>query len=328
MPGTWRARSRTVLPWAISLALLVYVFGWATDWERLRAATDAADVPLFLAYATADRLAFFVVWTLLQAMALRRFVADVPVRSVVAVRGGSELIRTISNPLSDAAFFIGLGRLVGGRIEAVLASALVPVLCHFLCMLAIMTLALPTLGPLGENRDVAVTAGAMWLVVLALGVGVRVSHARRFRLPGTAAIRTWLERFPLQSLRPFFLGFVALVVFDVTIQKLASEAFGVSIPWIALAARLPILYLAMTVPTLGNFGTRELAWAALFADYGDRDTLIAYALAVNAVFLVINLALGLVFLPQALQLVTAVQRARREGEPLPEPRLLHDPTDL
>jgi hypothetical protein len=81
------------------------------------------------------------------------------------------------------------------------------------------------------------------------------------------------------------------------------------------------------VPTLGNFGTRELAWAGLFSEYGDRDTLLAYALGTNAVFLVLNLALGLLFLPRALQLLATVRRARSAGEPIPEP-LLHDPTDL
>ena len=147
------------------------------------------------------------------------------------------------------------------------------------------------------------------------------------RFPGAEGVRAWVERFPFAKLRPFLIGFVGLVLFDVTIQKLASEAFGVSIPWIALAARIPVLYVALIVPTLGNFGTRELVWAALFADYGDRDTLIAYALATNAVFLLLNLAIGLLFLPRALQLLAAVRNARREGDELPE-SLLHDPTDL
>ena len=328
MAETAGKRWRHVLPWAISIALLVYVFGWATDWQKLRAAADAAHVPAFLACAAADRIAFFIVWTLLQALALRRFVAHVPVRSVVAVRGGSELLRTISNPLSDAAFFLGLGQLTGGRLDAVLASALVPMLCHFFVMLCMMTIALPMLpGGIAENRDVAITAAVLWVVLFALGVGVRLSRTRGVRFPGAAGIRAWVERFPLAKLRPFLLGFLALVLFDVTIQKLASEAFGVSIPWIALAARIPVLYLALIVPTLGNFGTRELAWAALFADYGDRDTLIAYALATNAVFLLLNLALGLLFLPRALQLLAAVRNARREGGSLPQ-SLLHDPTDL
>jgi hypothetical protein len=321
-------RWRHVLPWLVSIALLIYVFGWATDWASLREAMRAADVPLFLIYASADRIAFFVVWTLLQALALQRFVAHVPVRSVMAVRGGSELLRTISNPLSDAAFFVGLGELAGRRVDAVLGSALVPMLCHFFVMLCMMTIALPFLpGGLDANRSVAVTAGVLWAIWLVAGVGAHLARSRGLRFPGSEGLRDWLDRFPLSTMTPFVLGFVALVVFDVTIQLLASQAFGVSIPWIVLAARIPMLYLALIVPTLGNFGTREVAWAALFAEFGDRDQLIAYALATNAVFLVLNLALGLIFLPRALQLMASVRRARREGQQLPEP-LLHDPTDL
>jgi hypothetical protein len=328
MAGTTGTRWRHVLPWIVSIALLVYVFGWATDWKRLEDAMRAADVPLFLLFASADRIAFFLVWTLLQALALRRFVAHVPVRSVVAVRGGSELLRTVSNPLSDAAFFLGLGELAGRRVDAVLASALVPMLCHFLVMLAMMTLALPFLpGGIGANGDVAWTAGVLWAIWIALGIAALLARRGRVRFPGANSIRDWMLRFPLAKIRPFLLGFVALVLFDVTIQQLGSRAFGVEIPWVVLAARIPILYLWLTVPTLGNFGTRELAWAGLFSEYGDRDTLLAYALGTNAVFLVLNLALGLLFLPRALQLLATVRRARRAGDPIPEP-LLHDPTDL
>jgi len=327
MASSSRIPWRHVLPWVVSIALLVYVFGWATDWKKLYEALNQADVPLFFAFASADRIAFFLVWTWLQALALQRFVTHVPVRSVMAVRGGSELLRTISNPLSDAAFFLGLGELAGRRVDAVLGSALVPMLAHFFVMLVMMTLAMPFLpGGLDANRNVALTAGALWAIWLAAGIGAWLARSRGASFPGSEGIRDWLERFPLSKIRPFLLGFVALVLFDVTIQKLASEAFGVSIPWIVLAGRIPMLYLALIVPTLGNFGTRELAWAALFAEFGDRDQLIAYALATNAVFLVLNLALGLLFLPRALQLMAAVRRARDEGREVPEP-LLHDPTD-
>ena len=119
-------RWRSVLPWVISTALLFYVFGYATNWDRLIASLEHADVPLFLIYATADRLAFFVCWTWLSAMALRRFVAHVPITSVLAIRGGSELARAVSNPLSDAAYMLGLAQLCGGRFDAVIAATLVP----------------------------------------------------------------------------------------------------------------------------------------------------------------------------------------------------------
>lgn len=322
-----RRRWRQFLPWMISAALLAYVFGWATDWVRLYDALRAADVPLFLAFATLDRLAFFGVWTWLQAIALRRFVAHVPMRSVFAIRGGSELIRTVSNPASDAAFFLGLAQLTGGRLDAVLGAAIVPALVHFLAMLVVMTVALPFVdGGFAENRGTWGTAAVLWAIVLGLAVAIRLSASRRLPIPGIAGLRDWLGRFSLRDLRPFFFGFLGLTIFDIVIQGLASRAFGIHIDWIALAARIPLLYLALSIPTLGNFGTREVAWAALFAEFGDRDELLAYALGVNAVFLVINLILGLLFLPRALQLVASLRRARQEGDPVPE-RLLRDPTD-
>lgn len=322
-----RDRWRGALPWVVSAILLVYVFGWATDWERLQAATERANIPLFLACAIADRMAFFMIWTGLSAMAIRRFVADVSVFSVFAIRGGSELARVVSNHLSDAAYFLGVVRLAGGRMDAVIASALVPVVSHFFVMLVQMTLALPFLkGGLAENPSVVSVALLLWTIIALGALAVWLFRSRRVSFPGIEAVVAWLDRFPLRRLRPFLAGFAVLAVFDVQIQWMASHAFGVPIEWSALAARIPLVYLSFIIPTLGNFGTRELAWAALFEDFGDRDALIAYALSINAIFLLLNALLGVIFLGRALELIGAVRRARREGEPVPRP-ILHDPTD-
>lgn len=326
-PPARGSRWGALLPWAISAALLIYLFGFATDWERLREATRRANLPLFLACASADRIAFFLVWTGLSATALRRFVAQVPVASVIAIRGGSELARVASNHLADAAFLLGVVRLVGGRLDAVVASTLVPVVCHFFVMLVQMTIALPFLdGGAAEHLDVVGVAAAMWSVVGVAAVGVWLSRTRRLRWSGMDPVAAWLERFPLRELAPFLWGFGLLALFDVQIQWLASRAFGVPIDWAALAARIPIVYLAFLIPSLGNFGTREMAWATAFSEYGSRDSLIAYAFAVNGVFLVLNALVGVLFLGRALELIGAVRRAQRKGEPLPRP-ILHDPTD-
>ena len=317
-------RLRHVLPWVVSAALLAYAFGWATDWSRLGQAMTGANVPLFLVYATADRLAFFGIWSWLWAAALRKFVADVPTSAVFAIRGGSELLRTVSNPLSDAAFFLGLVRLVGGRFEAVLAAAIVPAVTHFVVMVVQMTVMLPFLD--GVSHDVLAGAALAWAILLGgvLAAGLSARGVLRWR--GAAAVRAWVERFPLRELWPFWIGFAALSIFDVLIQGLASRAFGVPIGWVELAARVPLVYFSFLVPTLGNFGTRELAWAALFSGFGTRDELVAYAFAVNAIFLVLNLLLGILFLPRALELAAAVRSAQRAGAPLARP-VLHDPTD-
>jgi hypothetical protein len=317
-------RLRHVLPWVVSAALLAYTFGWATDWSRLSQAMAGANVPLFLLYATADRLAFFAIWSWLWAAALRHFVAAVPTSAVFAVRGGSELLRVVSNPLSDAAFFLGLVQLAGGRFEAVLAAAIVPALTHFVVMVVQMTLMLPLLGP--ERGDVVAGAAVAWAVLLGGATAALLAARGVLRWRGALAVRTWLERFPIRALWPFWIGFALLAAFDVAIQALASRAFGVPIGWVELAARVPLVYFSFLVPTLGNFGTREIAWAGLFTEFGTRDELVAYAFSVNAVFLVLNLVLGVVFLPRALELVAAMRRAQRAGAPLARPPL-HDPTD-
>jgi hypothetical protein len=318
-------RWRHVLPWVISFALLVYVFGWATDWTSLRAAMRNANVPLFLTFTTLDRVAYFAVWTAITAAAMRRFVEHVPVSSVFAIRGGAEIFRTVSNPLADGLTFVGLGQLAGGRLDVVVAAAFVPAVCHIFVMLVQVTIALPLLeGGVGGNRDVAFTAAVMWTLMIAGWVAVRLSRSGRIR--GLDRVDAFMERFPLRTIAPFLLAFVGVTAFDVLIQGLATRAFGTPIDWTALMARIPLLYLALVVPSLGNFGTRELAWAGLFEDFAARDALIAFAFATNAIFLVLNLLLGIVFLPRALTLVREMRRQQAAGESIPEP-LLHDPVD-
>ncbi len=320
-----RSRLSHVLPWIVSAAALVYVFGFATDWTALRAAMARADVPLFLGTATLDRLTFFFVWTWLQAIAMRRFAGDVSLRSIFAIRGASELLRVLSNPLADGVFYLGLAQLVKGRVEAVVAAAVVPGICHLLVLLLQASLMIPLLeGGAGAHLDVAVPTVVVWGVVLAGAVGLRWSAERR--IPGLGSLRVWLDRFPLRSLLPFFWGFVVMTLFDVLIQGIASRAFGVTIDWLVLAAKIPALYLVMAIPSLGNFGTRELAWANLFEDFGERDTLIAYALATNGWFLILNVVIGVTCLPRALSLLRELRRARQQGATIPK-MLIHDPTD-
>src|SRR5262245_2836039 len=115
-------------------------------------------------------------------------------------------------------------------------------------MTAQMTLALPLLegGP-ANNRDVLVGVAVVWAIVLGSSLAAALSTRGLLRWRGAEALRGWLERFPLRSLGPFWLGFAALAIFDVAIQWLASHAFGAPIPWTALAARLPLVYAAFLV---------------------------------------------------------------------------------
>jgi len=314
-----------LLPWAVSAACLGWVFGHATDWHLLRAATRGANLPLFVALTTLDKLIFFVWWGLLQAAAVRRFVMPVSSREVIAIRGGAELVRGANGALADAAFMFGVAQLARGRSGAVAAAAGVPIVCHFLVLLVQVTLALGLLTDAHlAHRDVVIAAGVGWLALAVSTLALRLGWWRG--ILNKTPVRALVKNLSMRALLPFLGWFCLLAAFDVLIQGLASRAFGVPIAWAALAARIPIFYVLISAPSFGNFGTRELAWATLFADQAPRDTLIAYGLATNTVFLILHVVIGVAFLPRALALIAEVRRARREGREIPE-LPLHDASD-
>jgi len=311
---------RRLVPWAISAAALVYVFGFAIDWKSIPEVTARANVPLFIAVTVADKLLFFLVWGLIQAIAIRRFVEPVSIREVLAVKGGAELVRTVNNSVGDAAFFYGVSQLVRGRLAAVVAVAGVPFGCHFAVLLLQASVALPFLegGP-SAHRDVVSAVAFGWTIVAGIVTASRIGLWQR--LVERLGLGKWWAGLAFRELIPFLGMFVAFAALDVLVQYLATHAFGVPIPFSALMAHIPVLYLAISIPSLGNFGVREIAWSQLFADYASREELIAFALWTNTIFLLMHAGIGLVFVSRAIELTRGVRRARREGEAVPEPLL-------
>ena len=136
----------------------------------------------------------------------------------------------------------------------------------------------------------------------------------------------WTKNLSFRTMLPFVGWFTLLAGFDVMIQGLASRAFGITIDWWALAGRIPLLYLALSLPSFGNYGTREITWSFCFSEFADQDALVAYAFATNTVFLMLHVVIGLIFLPRALALISEIRRARKEGVEVPRP-LIHDAID-
>ena len=328
LPGVEKGRTsiwRHLLPWLISAGALAYVFGFAINWESIPRATESADLPLFIFVTVVDKIAFFLAWAFIQTKAIRDFVEPVSIRSLLAVKGAAELLRTGSNLLSDGAFLFGVSQLVKDRIAAVLAVIIIPFSAHFFVLLCQATLALPFLeGDLSDNLAVAIGVGVGWTTVAVCVVVARLGHWRRFlrRL----GLRGWSQRLTARKLAPIIGWFAVFASFDVLIQGLASRAFGIPIPWIDLIGRIPLLYVAISLPSFGNFGVREIAWSSLFADYGSREALIAFALWTNAIFTAMHALVGSLFIGRAIRLWQQLREAQKQGSTIPSP-ILHDAID-
>ncbi len=274
--------------------------------------TERANLPLFIAFAALDKLVFFAVWSFVSIEAIRRFVTPAPRRTLLALRGASEGFRALNNPLADAAFLVGVSRYVGGRLDALVAAAIIPFVLHFLVLLAQATVVLPFVPASSETTGVRWMVVIGWLGLVALGLLTRAS--RHLAIPFLEGVRRWIESLPIERLAPFFGWFLGLAFFDVLIQGLASRAFGISLDWLVLTSRLPLLYLALSLPSVGNFGVREFAWANLFGDQAPQDELIAYAFAMNALFVVFHVLIGAVFLRRAFDLLAEVRAERKRGQ--------------
>ena len=282
-------------------------------------------MPLFIGITVLDKVVFFLVWALVQASMVRRFIAPVPRHEILAVKGGAELARAVNNSISDAAFFIGVWQLCRAPLQAVVAVTTLPFAAHFLVLLAQASLALPFVP--SDRMQGSAVAGAVlfgWTIVLVFAAAHRLGAVSRlyrfFRLD-------WLEnRVHLRDLAPYVGVFAAFAVADVLIQGSAAHAFGIPIDWIAMTAGIPVLYLAMLLPSFGNFGTREIVWGSLFHGYAESASLFAFALWTNLIFLVMHVLIGVLFFNQAWKLLSELRRRRQNVDEV-RPPILRDALD-
>lgn len=316
---------RHILPLVISGAALIYVFGYAIDWEAIPEATERANMPLFIGITILDKVIFFLVWCLVQASMVRRFIAPVPRRQIIAVKGGAELARALNNSISDAAFFLGIWQLCNAPLQAVVAVTTLPFVAHFLVLLFQGSVALAFVDPnLVQFSAVAGAVAFGWILVvgflIARSLGATDRLYKLMRLD-------WLEgRVVLRDLLPYLWIFGAFACADILIQGMATRAFGNPIDWIALTSGIPVLYLAMLLPSFANFGTREIVWANVFYGYGDEASLYAFALWTNVIFLIMHVLIGILFLKRAVALLMDLRRSRSTVEGVRQP-ILRDALD-
>lgn len=320
-----RVLVRHVLPLLVSGGALIYVFGYAIDWQAIPEATDRANMPLFVGITILDKIVFFLVWTLVQASMVRRFLAPVPRRQIIAVKGGAELVRALNNSVSDAAFFLGIWQLCRAPLQSVVAVSTLPFIAHFFVLLLQGSVALALVPR--DQVQFGLVAGVVtfgWVLVLSFVIARSLGFVDKlyalFRLD-------FLDgRVKLRDLLPYFWVFAAFATADVLIQGMASRAFGNDIDWTALFAGIPVLYFMMMLPSFGNFGTREIVWANVFHGYANEASLYAFALWTNVIFLVMHVLIGVLFLNRAVALLADLRRTRSHVDTVRQP-ILRDALD-
>jgi len=74
------------------------------------------------------------------------------------------------------------------------------------------------------------------------------------------------------------------------------------IPFTALLAGLPLVFFFAALPVAAaHLGPSQAAWVYIFRRYAPEAGLVAYSLAAHLAFMLLNAAIGLIFLRRAVR---------------------------
>ena len=86
----------------------------------------------------------------------------------------------------------------------------------------------------------------------------------------------------------------------VTVHWLALPLFSMHVPFLTLLTFLPIIFFFAALPVAAaHLGPSQLAWVYFFGGAAPKEALLGYSLAAHLTFVVMNAAIGLVFLRRA-----------------------------
>lgn len=86
----------------------------------------------------------------------------------------------------------------------------------------------------------------------------------------------------------------------VVVHWLALPLFGMHVPFDVLLTFLPLVFFFAALPiAAAHLGPSQLAWTWFFAPYAPGERLLAYSLAAHFLFMVLNAAIGVLFLRRA-----------------------------
>jgi len=290
-----RAKLGRLVAWAVTGGALGYLF-WKTPVSEVLAAVKHAapwTVPAVLVCVALIYLAdSFAMWK-----TFRWFLADLPFRDVLIVRGATYVLAAINYSVGQGAIVYFVHRVRKVAVMRGVATVLLIMGTNLLVLLVFVTIGLgvggerpAALGPVvavawvGLGIYVAVvTVKPRWLasrplfdVLLSAGVGGHLK-AMVVRVPHIAA----------------------LMLFNLV----AMRGFGIEIPAGAALAGLPVVMFIAVLPiSVQGLGTTQAAWVLFFARYvpaggsSPQAVILAASLAAQAIALSFQITTGFICL--------------------------------
>ena len=306
---------------------------------RLLSALQRADYTVFFAAMVPNTLFYFFWDTLVLTVAVRWFHAPVRYFELLPARAASYVVGFFNTNAGRGTLALHLSRRLQSPFLQLGSTVLFLVLSEYLHLVA-----WATIGILQIRSEVARAllvgpplVAAVWLAVFtysrlapaspAIDPGRPAGPAARI-LRVVLAPRGWalMRTFRLAPARRYvqiILLRAPMFFVSLCLHYAAARAFGLSLPFLALVAFLPVVFMIAALPiTVARLGTTQAAWVFFFGAYADAPTLLAFSLAAHLTFAATRALLGGAFLPWAYADLTAT-RSLPSAISSPESTLSH-----
>lgn len=299
-PARSRQPSRfrtTLIPLAVTGAIFAVILQ-RIPLDRLARALAVADHARFLAWMIPNTLVYFCWDTLILTVAISWFHGDARYRDLLPVRASSYVVAFFNTNAGRGALAAYLSRRLGAPFLQLGSTVLFLVLTEYVHLAAWATLGVLTIRAHGATE---VGSEVLWAVP-----GVAALWLAAFLLRRARAVPDWslLRTFRLAPPRRYgqIIGLRAPMFFaSLMFHYLAAPAFDLEIPFWAMVAFLPVIFMIAALPiTVAHLGTTQAAWLFFFGPYGPAESILAFSLAAHLTFMATRTLIGLVFLPRAL----------------------------
>jgi Lysylphosphatidylglycerol synthase TM region len=312
---------RRLAPWAVAavvIALLLSRYSPEAIAAELARGEVLAMVPWVVAISLGALILMVVADWLVFATALgaRRGSHRLHVLDVARGRAATGILMSLHHGLSSGGYVVWLGRRTGVGAGATVGAATYQLLSDLgaVCLIALPSALLGAeLLPAGVGASAAALAACGLVGVSALLLfGPRVTP-RRWR--ESRMVVAW-TRVPASVWAVSTVLRAATIAINIVGTWGAARAFGLSIPFEALAAGLPIAYLVGALPiNVFGLGAVQAAWVVLFERHAPGAQILAFQFVFQLLGAAAQVVRGLPFLPGVLRDLESGPRQRPTHEP-------------
>jgi hypothetical protein len=302
---------RRAAPWAVTLAIFAFLF-WRIPVERVGETLARARWGWYLLLLVPYSLFYFLVDTFVVQQAVGWFNVPVRYRDILPVRATSYILSLVNTQLGQGGIALYLHRRHALPFWEITSTVL------FISFIEVYQLAFYSLvGAVvgGEMGRVAPIGVYVALAVYLVGHLWYFSRPRRGRLGQVPVLAAFRKARPAHYLLLLLYKTPNLLA-AVATHWLALPLFGMHVPFAALLAGLPLVFFFAALPiAAAHLGPSQAAWVYFFRRYAPEAGLVAYSLAAHLTFMVMNAAIGLLFLRRAArELMAETPEASVDGE--------------